>query len=94
MLRKDHQKQLDKVRHEQDLESRNMVSLLQRQNGSLESKCEKLNGHIKTLELRLRELQGIIESKSSMILEAEDKIVRTIREQQVISGLMVCAPLP
>jgi len=71
-----------------------MVSLLQRQNGSLESKCEKLNGHIKTLELRLRELQGIIESKSSMILEAEDKIVRTIREQQVISGLMVCAPLP
>jgi hypothetical protein len=62
-LRKEHAKDVERVKTEHESESKNVMLLLQRQNVSLESKTEKLQSHLKTMELRMKELMNTIDQK-------------------------------
>ncbi|KAJ3191736.1 hypothetical protein HK101_007449 [Irineochytrium annulatum] len=72
-LRKDHAREIERVKSDQESEQKNLIALLQRQNVSLESKCEKLQAHLKTLEMRIRELMGIIETKNKTLSDKEEQ---------------------
>ncbi|KAJ3391305.1 hypothetical protein HDU84_006221 [Entophlyctis sp. JEL0112] len=71
-LRKDHAREIDMVKSDQESEQKSVVALLQRQNSSLESKCEKLQIHAKALETRIKELTGTVEAKMKLLSDRED----------------------
>lgn len=75
-LRKDHQREIERVKTDQESEQKNLISLLQRQNVSFESKCEKLQSHLKTMENKSRELMSTIESKNKMLIERDELKVK------------------
>jgi hypothetical protein len=78
------------VKSDQEAEQKNIITLLQRQNMSLEGKCEKLQSHTKTLELRLKDLLGIIDAKDKTISEKEhDKNVSDFKYKKKIEELHV-----
>ncbi|KAJ3277626.1 hypothetical protein HK104_003125 [Borealophlyctis nickersoniae] len=76
-LRKDHAREIERVRSEQESEQKNLISLLQRQNVSLESKCDKLQSHLKTLEARIKELMTTIEQKNKVISDREEARIKS-----------------
>ncbi|KAI8930279.1 hypothetical protein BC831DRAFT_2059 [Entophlyctis helioformis] len=71
-MRKEHAKELERVKSEHDSESKNVILLLQRQNVSLESKTEKLQAHLKTMEVRMKELMNTIDLKNKTINERDE----------------------
>ena len=71
-MRKDHAREIERVKSDQESEQKNLIALLQRQNVSLESKCEKLQSHLKTTEIRIRELMGTIDSKNKLLNDREE----------------------
>jgi predicted nuclease with TOPRIM domain len=86
-LRKEHLKEVERIRSEHDSESKNIISLLQRQNVSLENKSEKLQGHIRNLETRIRELMNQVEEKNDQILKRDQAKTKMELEHQVASFL-------
>lgn len=67
---------MERVKSDQESEQKNLISLLQRQNVSLESKCEKLQSHLKTLENKIRDLMGVIDAKNKGLSDKEDQRLR------------------
>lgn len=57
--------------------------LLQRQNVSLESKTEKLQSHLKTMEARMKELMNTIEQKNKTITERDELRAKIEADYQV-----------
>lgn len=82
-LRKDHQREIERVKSDQESEQKNLIALLQRQNVSLESKCEKLQSHLKNVENRTRELMATIEVKNKALSEREDQRLKLEQEYLV-----------
>ncbi|KAJ3134698.1 hypothetical protein HK100_003382 [Physocladia obscura] len=76
------------VKSNQESEQKNLIALLQRQNISLESKCEKLQTHLKTLEIRIRDLMGTVEAKIKLINDREDAKLK--QEAEYESKLSEC----
>ena len=76
-IRKEHAKEVERVKTDQESEQKNLVNLLQRQNLSLEAKFEKLQSHIKTLEVKIKELTTIVDQKNRQILEKDQEKLRT-----------------
>jgi septal ring factor EnvC (AmiA/AmiB activator) len=72
VLRKEHAKELERFKSEQESEQKNYITLLQRQNYSLECKCEKLQTHIKLLEAKAKELVNTIDLKNKTISDKEE----------------------
>ncbi|KAJ1559697.1 hypothetical protein HK096_011370, partial [Nowakowskiella sp. JEL0078] len=70
--RKEHAREIERVKSDQETEQKNLIVLLQRQNISLESKCDKLQAHLKTLEARIKELIQTIEAKNKQMSEKEE----------------------
>ncbi|KAJ3048831.1 hypothetical protein HK097_010173 [Rhizophlyctis rosea] len=81
-LHKLHAREIEHIKSEQESEQKNLISLLQRQNVSLESKCEKLQTHLKSLEGRIKELMGVVEGKNRVIAEREDGRLKSEAEFQ------------
>ena len=71
-MRKEHAKDVERVKTEHESESKNVMLLLQRQNVSLESKTEKLQSHMKSMEMRMKELMNTIETKNKTISERDE----------------------
>ncbi|KAI9203332.1 uncharacterized protein BJ171DRAFT_150105 [Polychytrium aggregatum] len=71
-LRKEHGREIERVKSDQESEQKNLISLLQRQNVSLESKCTKLQTYVKTLEARVKELVATVEQKNKTLSEREE----------------------
>ncbi|KAI8839289.1 hypothetical protein BC829DRAFT_29855 [Chytridium lagenaria] len=82
-LRKDHAREIERVKSDQESEQKNLISLLQRQNVSLESKCDKLQAHLKTMEMRMRELMGTIDAKNKALSEREEGRIKMETEFEV-----------
>lgn len=82
-FRKEHAKELERVKSEHDSESKNVIQLLQRQNVSLESKTEKLQVHMKTMELRMKELMNTIDAKNKTITERDETRQKLEQDYQV-----------
>jgi hypothetical protein len=70
-MRKGHQKEIERVKSDHDSESANVILLLQRQNVSLESKTEKIQNHLKSMEGHMKELMSTIEHKNKTITEKD-----------------------
>ncbi|KAJ3210378.1 hypothetical protein HDU67_005370 [Dinochytrium kinnereticum] len=75
-LRKDHVREIERVKLDQESEQKNVIALLQRQNVSLESKCDKLQAHLKTMEIRIRELMGTIDAKNKTLSDREEQKIK------------------
>jgi hypothetical protein len=71
--RKEHQREIERVKSDQESEQKNLIALLQRQNVSLESKCEKLQSHLKNVETRTRDLMTTIDTKNKSLVERDDQ---------------------
>ena len=82
LVRKDHAKEIERIKSDQETESKNIIALLQRQNVSLESKCDKLQAHLKILEGRMKELMATIESKNKTIAEKDELAVKVELDHQ------------
>ncbi|KAG5458626.1 MAG: hypothetical protein BJ554DRAFT_1117 [Olpidium bornovanus] len=82
VLRKEHAREIDRVKLDQETEQKNLIGLLQRNNSSLESKCDKLQAHIKTLEVRIKDLIGTIDNKNRLLNEREEAKIRSDAEFQ------------
>lgn len=88
VIRKEHAKDVEKVRSEHESESKNVLQLLQRQNVSLESKGEKLQAHLKMIEIRLKESIITIDQKNKAIIEKDNqKLLLESEFQQKASDL-------
>ncbi|KAI8908948.1 hypothetical protein EDD86DRAFT_147002 [Gorgonomyces haynaldii] len=81
-MRKEHQKEIERVKSEHDSESKNVIMLLQRQNVSLESKTEKIQAHLKTMEAHMKDLMATIEIKNKTIAERDENRQRSDAEFQ------------
>ncbi|KAJ3101508.1 hypothetical protein HDU97_001323 [Phlyctochytrium planicorne] len=75
-LRKDHAREIERVKSDQESEQKNVIALLQRQNVSLESKCDKLQAHLKTIEMKIRELVGTIDAKNKLLSDREEQKIK------------------
>ena len=71
-LRKEHSREVERIKTDQDSERKNLITLLQRQNVSLETKCEKLQHHCRSVEVKIKELMITIEQKNKSIAEKEE----------------------
>ncbi|KAL5032822.1 hypothetical protein BDV3_001359 [Batrachochytrium dendrobatidis] len=80
--RKEHVKELERVKSEHDSESKSVILLLQRQNVSLESKTEKLQAHLKTMESRIKELMNTIDVKNKTITERDESKQKIEQDHQ------------
>jgi hypothetical protein len=83
-LRKEHTKEIERVKTDQEIESKNIISLLQRQNVNLETKCDKIQSHLKIMEGRMKELLTTIDQKNKVITERDEFILNTEIESKVI----------
>ncbi|KAJ3335730.1 hypothetical protein HDU93_004590 [Gonapodya sp. JEL0774] len=81
-LRRDHIRELERLKSDQESEAKSLIQLLQRQNSSLENKCEKLQAHIKNLETRIKESQNLLEIKAKHFAEREENWVKREREYE------------
>ncbi|TPX70357.1 hypothetical protein SpCBS45565_g01777 [Spizellomyces sp. 'palustris'] len=81
-IRKEHAREIERVKSDQESEQKHLVSLLQRQNVSLESKCDKLQTHLKSLETRIKDLMATIEVKNKMISDREEARLRAETDNQ------------
>lgn len=81
-LRKEHAKDVERVKSEHESESQNLMLLLQRQNVSLESKTEKLQSHLKTIESRMKELMATIDAKNKIIADRDEMRIKLDLEYQ------------
>jgi hypothetical protein len=81
-VKKEHAKEIERVKSDQETESKNIIGLLQRQNTTLESKCDKLQTHQRVLEGRLKELMTTIDQKNKNILEKDEAILKMEAEMQ------------
>ncbi|KNC98817.1 ubiquitin-specific protease UBP2 [Spizellomyces punctatus DAOM BR117] len=81
-IRKEHAREIERVKSDQESEQKHLVSLLQRQNVSLESKCDKLQAHLKSLETRIKDLMATIEVKNKMIADREEARLRAETDNQ------------
>ena len=86
-LRKEHAREIERVKTDQETEQKNHIGLLQRHNMSLESKAEKLQTHIKTLETKIKELINTIEVKTKIIMEKDDQRIRLETDYSVFIAL-------
>ncbi|KAJ3114277.1 anaphase-promoting complex subunit Hcn1 [Phlyctochytrium bullatum] len=86
-LRKDHAREIERIKSDQESEQKNIIALLQRQNVSLESKCDKLQAHLKTLESRIRELLGTIDSKNKALADRDEQRIRMETEFEETADL-------
>jgi hypothetical protein len=84
-LRKEHAREIERVKSDQETESKNIIALLQRQNVSLESKCDKLQSHLKVLEGRTKELMTLVDQKTKHINDKEEYLMKLETEHQVNS---------
>jgi chromosome segregation ATPase len=75
-LRKEHQKEIEMIKTDQDSEQKNIITLLQRQNMSLESKCDKLQNQSKTFDSKIKEFTNIIESKNKHLVEKDHERIK------------------
>ena len=82
-LRKEHIKEIERVKSDQEIESKNIISLLQRQNVNLETKCDKIQSHLKVMEGRMKELLSTIDQKNKIISERDDFILNSEIENKV-----------
>lgn len=82
-LRKEHTKEIERVKADQEIESKNIIALLQRQNVNLETKCDKIQSHLKVMEGRMKELLVTIDQKNKVIAEREEFILNTDIENKV-----------
>lgn len=82
-MRKEHAKDVERVKSEHESESKNVMLLLQRQNVSLESKTEKLQSHLKSMEARMKELMNTIDVKNKTIAERDELRSKVEAEHQV-----------
>ncbi|KAI9223871.1 hypothetical protein BC828DRAFT_374923 [Blastocladiella britannica] len=71
-VRKEYTLELERIKTQQESEQKHVISLLQRQNGTLESKAEKLAQHIKALESKIKDLISAIEAKNRAIADRDD----------------------
>jgi chaperonin cofactor prefoldin len=72
-LRRKHQREIETIKTEEESEQKNTISLLQRQNLTLETKCDVFQEQIKSIEPRIKELQVIIDNKNKQLLEKDEK---------------------
>ncbi|KAJ3092858.1 hypothetical protein HK102_001683 [Quaeritorhiza haematococci] len=72
-LRKEHHREIERIKSDQESESKNIIVLLQRQNVSLEGKCDKLQLHLKTLDARVKELINSLEAKNKMLADKDEQ---------------------
>jgi hypothetical protein len=82
-LRKEHIKEIERVKTDQEIESKNIISLLQRQNVNLETKCDKIQSHLKVMEGRMKELLTTIDQKNKVITERDELLLKTDIENKV-----------
>ena len=88
-LRKEHTKEIERIKIDQETESKNIIALLQRQNVTLESKCDKIQSHLKLLEGRMKDLLITIDQKNKTISEKDELILKTEIENKVIFILIL-----
>lgn len=69
-------REIERVKSDQESEQKSLISLLQRQNVSLETKCEKLQVHLKNVEGKTRELVSTIDSKNKALAEKDEQRVK------------------
>ncbi|KAI9142474.1 hypothetical protein BKA69DRAFT_1068613 [Paraphysoderma sedebokerense] len=81
-IRRDYSQEIERIKSQQDSEQKQLISLLQRQNQTLESKCEKLQLHVKTLETKLKECLLTVDSKNKSISEKDDHIFKLEQTHQ------------
>ncbi|KAJ3362728.1 hypothetical protein GGF31_001337 [Allomyces arbusculus] len=74
-VRKEYTLELERIRTQQESEQKHVISLLQRQNGTLEAKADKLAAHIKMLETKIKDLIVALEAKNKTIAERDELIV-------------------
>ncbi|KAL7753404.1 ubiquitin-specific protease ubp2 [Sorochytrium milnesiophthora] len=72
-IRKEYASEIERIKSQQENEQKNLISLLQRQNTTLEGKTEKLQLHIRTLEGKIKDLLSTVETKSKAIQEREEQ---------------------
>ncbi|KAI9152652.1 ubiquitin-specific protease ubp2 [Blastocladiella emersonii ATCC 22665] len=72
-VRKEYTLELERIKTQQESEQKHVISLLQRQNATLEGKAEKLSSHIKTLEGKIKDLLVAIESKNKALAERDEQ---------------------
>lgn len=70
-IRKEHQKEIERIKNDNGSELKNFILLLQRQNVNLESKAERIQAHLKTMEGNLKELMATIEVKNKVIADKD-----------------------
>jgi hypothetical protein len=87
-VRKEHAKDIERIKTDHETESKNIIALLQRQNTSLESKCDKLQTHHKILEGRMKELMSTVDQKNKYIMEKDEAIMKMDTEHQVIMNIL------
>jgi hypothetical protein len=87
-MRKEHQKEIERVKVDHDSESVNVILLLQRQNISLESKTEKIQNHLKTMEGHMKELMTTIEQKNRAVLEKDEILQKIEQDHTVINPVL------
>ncbi|KXS20679.1 hypothetical protein M427DRAFT_66609 [Gonapodya prolifera JEL478] len=81
-LRRDHIRELERLKSDQESEAKSLIQLLQRQNSSLENKCEKLQAHIKVLESRIKESQSLLDARAKNYAEKEDSWVKREKDYE------------
>ncbi|KNE72727.1 hypothetical protein AMAG_17062 [Allomyces macrogynus ATCC 38327] len=74
-VRKEYTLELERIRTQQESEQKHVISLLQRQNSTLEAKADKLAAHIKMLETKIKDLIVALEAKNKTIAERDELIV-------------------
>ena len=82
-LRKEHQKDIELIKAEEETEQKNAVTLLQRQNVTLETKYDKLQGQLKSMEPRMKELLITIEGKNRHLLEKDDERIQVEKNYKI-----------
>ena len=82
-IKKEHSKEVEVIRSGQETESKNIILLLQKQNVTLESKAEKLQIHIRTMEGKVKELLNTIDEKVKIIHQRDHHQFEVENECQV-----------
>lgn len=88
-MRKEHQKEIERVKSDHESESTNVILLLQRQNVSLESKTEKIQTHLKSMEGHMKELMNTIELKNKIITDKDETRQKLEQDYQVRSLVLI-----
>ena len=82
-IRKDHAKEIARMKDERDSEQKNLIAGLQKQNAAIEAKFDKLQSQTKMLEAKVKELTNTIEAKNRSLHEQEENHLKMEAEFQV-----------